>query len=132
MTLSGFFEKLGAPLNNPRWSWGSVRDSDDVIFLRVWQDGTKRIGSKRYIWIFEEGLQPSSLGADERLRHTRMLQAGCPCYLVMCEAADTSATVRAVRGFNKNEVFEAGEILLFEGAHWLELKGRVSATGLFI
>lgn len=32
MTLSGFFEKLGAPLNNPRWSWVSIRDSDGVIF----------------------------------------------------------------------------------------------------
>lgn len=131
MTLSGFFEKLGAPLNNPRWSWGSARDSDGVIFLRVWQDGSRKIGSKRYVWIFDESLQSSSLGADERLRHTRQLQAGCPCYLVMCEAMDTSAIVRAVRGFNKNEVFEAGEVLLFEGAHWLEIKGRVSATGLF-
>jgi hypothetical protein len=50
----------------------------------------------------------------------------------MCEAVDNSATLRAVRSFNKNEVFEAGGILLFEGGYWLELKGRVSATGLFI
>ncbi|MGR2705656.1 hypothetical protein [Pseudomonas sp. AU10] len=132
MTLSGLFEKLGAPLNNPRWSWGSVRDSDGMIFLRVWQDGSQKIGEKRYIWVFDESLQSSNLGADERLRHTRLLQAGCPCYLVMCEAVDTSAIVRVVRGFNKNEVFEAGEILLFEGAYWLELKGRVPAAGLFI
>lgn len=132
MTLSGFFERLGAPLNSSRWSWGSIRGFDGVIFLRVWQDATKGIGDKRYIWIFDEGLQSSSLGADERLRHTRLLQAGCPCYLVMCEAADPNATIRTVRGFNKNEVFEAGEILLFEGTHRLELKGRVSATGLFI
>lgn len=131
-TLSGFFERLGAPLNNPRWSWGSVRDSDGVIFLRVWQDGSKKIGSKRYIWIFDEGLQSSSLGADERLRHTRQLQAGCPCYLVMCEAVDTSAAIRAVRGFNKNEVFEAGELLLLDGVYRLELKRRVNAIGLFI
>lgn len=95
-----------------------------MIFLRVWQDAAKGIGDKRCIWIFDEGLQSSSLGADKRLRHTWLLQAGCPCYLVMCEAADTSATTRGVRGFNKNEVFEAGGILLFEEAHWLELKRK--------
>ena len=71
-------------------------------------------------------------GAYERQRHTRQLQAGFPCYLVMCEVVDTSAAVRAVRGFNKNEVFEAGELLLLDGVYRLELKRRVNAIGLFI
>lgn len=57
---------------------------------------------------------------DETLHQTQMIVEG------------TSAIVRVVRGFNKYEVLEAGEVLLFEGTYWLELKGRVSAAGLFI
>ncbi len=42
MSQAELFETLGAPLKNVRWSWGGVRKSDGAVFLRVWQDGTKK------------------------------------------------------------------------------------------
>jgi hypothetical protein len=38
MTQTEMFKRLGAPLANPRWSWGRVRADDQAVFLRVWQD----------------------------------------------------------------------------------------------
>jgi hypothetical protein len=48
------FGSLGAPLANSRWSWGSVRESDGSVFLRVWQDQTRRLEDKLFIQITYE------------------------------------------------------------------------------
>ena len=125
MSQAEMFEKLGAPLNNVRWSWGSVRAYDGTVFMRVWQDGTQKIEEKRFIWISEETPPSHDLGADERLRHVKLVQAGADCYLIMCQAVDSDATPRAVQTFNRNEVFKSGDIVLVKGSYWLELKGRV-------
>ncbi len=124
MSQAEMFERVGAPLNNVRWSWGSVRASDGAVFLRVWQDGTEKIEGKRYIWISE--VNPASeLGANERLRHVHLVQAGAACYLIMCQAMDTKAAPRTVQSFNSKEVFETGDIEQADGAFYLELKGRI-------
>lgn len=127
MSQAEMFEKLGAPLNNVRWSWGSVRASDGAVFLRVWQDGTEKIEGKRYIWISEVNPAPE-LGANERLRHVNLVQGGAACYLIMCQAVDTKAAPRAIQSFNNKDVFETGGIVKADGAYWLELKGRIPWT----
>ena len=38
MSQTNLFAKLGAPLANPRWSWGAIRTTDGAVFSRVWQD----------------------------------------------------------------------------------------------
>jgi len=35
--MKQFFEMLGAPLRNSRWSWGARRLNDGAIFLRQWE-----------------------------------------------------------------------------------------------
>lgn len=125
MSQSELFETLGTPLNNVRWSWGGVRDSDGTVFLRVWQDGTKKIDGKRFIWISVENPPGDDLGENERMEHLKLVQSGRPCYLVMCQAVDASAVPRAVQSFNRNEVFETGKVVLMDGDYWIELKGRV-------
>lgn len=97
MSQAELFETLGAPLKNVRWSWGGVRKSDGAVFLRVWQDGTKKINGKRYIWISVENPLGNDLGENERMDHLKLVQAGHPCYLVMCQAVDTSAAPRAIQ-----------------------------------
>lgn len=125
MSQAEMFTNLGAPLNNVRWSWGSVRESDGVVFLRVWQDGTRKIDGNRCIWISDEVPSDGDLGANERLQHVKLINSGQPCYLIMCQAVDTKALPRQVQSFNAKEVFHGGEILLDDGAYWIELKGRI-------
>ena len=132
MSQAELFEKLGAPLKNVRWSWGGVRESDKTIFLRVWQDGTKTDGAKRYIWISDETPPSGDLGAAERLVHVNLVQSGYSCYLVMCQAVDTNAIPRAVQSYNENEVFVAGEVILFEGFYWIEFKDRVRVKNVCV
>ena len=79
MSQAELFETLGAPLKNVRWSWGGVRKSDGAVFLRVWQDGTKKINGKRYIWISVESPLGNDLGENERMDHLKLVQAGHPC-----------------------------------------------------
>ncbi len=127
MSQTKMFENLGAPLRNVRWSWGSVRPSDGTVFLRVWQDGSRQMEGKRYMWISDETPATGDVGANERLEHARLAQSGRPCYMVMCQAEDTSAERRKVKTFNAREVFEGGEVVVVEGAYWIELAARVSA-----
>lgn len=126
MSQAELFETLGAPLKNVRWSWGGVRKSDGAVFLRVWQDGTKKINGKRYIWISVENPLGNDLGENERMDHLKLVQAGHPCYLVMCQAVDTSAAPRAIQSFNRTEVFETGDTILDDGHYWIEIRGRVN------
>lgn len=126
MSQAEMFNKLGAPLNNTRWSWGSVRESDGTVFLRVWQDGTMKMDGKRYVWLSELNPPDSDLGAKERLYHTELVMSGRTCYLVMCQAIDTSAVPRAVRSFNERELFETGGVITEQGGYWIELKGRIA------
>ena len=48
MSLTQFFDQLGAPLANSRWSWGAQRARDGVVFMRVWQD-EKRFENERQL-----------------------------------------------------------------------------------
>ena len=130
MSLSEMFDRLGAPLSNVRWSWGSVRAADGVVFLRVWQDGTKKVGDKRYVWVSDASPVSDSPGAPERLRHVELVRSGATCYLIMCEAVDPKIEPRAVKDFNRNEVFETGDIIEIDRDFWVELRGRVNARSV--
>jgi hypothetical protein len=125
MNPTKMFESLGAPLRNVRWSCGSIRESDGAVFLRVWQDESRPIHGKRYMWLSEEAPAAEDQGTRERLEHVQLVQSGRPCYMVMCQAEDTSAERRKVKTFNARELFEGGEVLLTDGAWWVELAGRV-------
>lgn len=131
MSQAEIFASVGAPLKNVRWSWGSVRVSDGVIFLRVWQDGTKKIDGKRFIWISDELPPDGDLGANERLQHTKLVKSGRRCYLIMCQAVDTTAAPRQVQSFNEKEVFVGGEVIMKDGCYWIELKSRVPVKEVF-
>ncbi|GEM_PF-778613 len=126
MSQTKMFESLGAPLRNVRSSCGSVRESDGAVFLRVWQDSSRKIDGKRYMWISDDTPVAEDAATRERLEHARLIQSGRPCYMVMCQAEDTRAEPRKVKTFNARELFEGGEVVFTEGAYWLELAGRVA------
>ena len=126
MSQKEFFEELSAPLKNVRWSWGSVRESDKTVFLRVWQDGTIKKDNKRFIWISDKSAPQGDNGSAERLKHVGLVLSGYACYLVMCQAQDTKVFPRVVQSFNRKEVFLTGEVILDEGHYWIEQRERIS------
>ena len=112
MSITRFFESIGAPLANQRWAWGARRARDGAAFLRVWQD--LKFVRDDGIWVLvHEPSKPRDafLGHDERGRHVAAVRAGAPCYLVMCAAQDVEAPQRKIREFNEGEVFVGGELL---------------------
>ena len=128
MTLTQHFAKLGAPLSNSRWSWGSVRQSDETIFLRVWQDQKIRIDGKSYMLVTHHAAyvgNESSPGYRERLRHVDLARNGSKVYMVICIAKDPDAVPREIGSFIKDDVFLGGEIIDHEGDTWIEQAGRV-------
>ena len=83
MSQTNLFAKLGAPLANPRWSWGAIRTTDGVVFLRVWQDRTRRHDGARFVQVthaekFKDN--PDNLGYRERLRHVERIREGASLF----------------------------------------------------
>lgn len=127
MTQSDFFELLGAPLHNTRWSWGSIRH-DGTVFLRVWQDGFRKHEDQRYIRITKHEKfidDPNNLGYQERIGHVELIRKGAKCIMVMCEADPDKLPQRIVKNFNSNEVFLGGKTIQLDGDTWIELGARV-------
>ena len=133
MSPSSLFERLGAPLNNIQWSWGAQR-SDGTIFLRVWQDETRKLeGGRRVVRLVNhEAYRGPEInhGYDERRKHLAALLAGAVGYAVICRAEDVHARPRTIASFEERDVMRLGEILMIEGDEWGELVDRVSVRSL--
>ncbi len=134
MSLTDFFESLGAPLANNRWSWGAI-GKDGSVFLRVWQDGTARRNSKLLVQIthlekYGDGRGRDNLGYAERLAHVDMIRKGAKTYLIMCLAKDPSVhdAPREIKSFNSKDVFVGGPIHEVDGDSWLEIVDRVPVS----
>lgn len=129
MSQKELFERLGAPLVNARWSWGAVRALDGAVFLRVWQDEARRIDGRLFVRITAtehfQNNDPTNLGWQERLRHVDLVRNGAVSYMIMCVARDINAIPREVQNFNREEVFQGGQLIDLDGDTWLELRGRV-------
>jgi hypothetical protein len=131
VTPSDFFRSLGAPFANQRWSWGAVRESDQVLFLRVWQDETRKFDGKLYVMVTARKWyagEPASPGNEERLRHIEAIRRGMRAFAVMCVAEDPDASPRVIHKFNRDELFVGGSLRTEDGEEWLELNGRVSTS----
>jgi hypothetical protein len=122
-----FFESLGAPLKNGRWSWGATRLKDGAIILKVWNDEwrTEADGQK---WVqigFPSGTGNVN-GWRERQEHIKAIESGAQCLLVMCEAEDVSADPRTVASLNPRTLAVGGEIKREEGKTWIRVVGYKS------
>ena len=127
MTITDLFRYLGAPLANQRWSWGSVRPTDGAVFLRVWQDESRKLEQGSYSQItFAEFFRanPSNVGYVERTKHVELIRAGAPSFMVMCVAADPKANPRKIARIDRNDVFVGGALRDVDGDWWLERTER--------
>jgi hypothetical protein len=129
MTQKAFFESLGAPLANARWSWGAVRPADGVVFLRVWRDNVQTHEGKQFVRILRgvsNRSRPHEHGRRERLKHVQNVQGGARCFLIMCQAEDTTARPRRIDDFEKKVLFTGGTVKPIGDDLWLELLSAVA------
>lgn len=128
--MKAFFKELGAPLLNPYWSWGAVREQDKTIFLRVWLDGTNKLtelDGRYYSWVSQAADNDQSLGAAERRKHVDLIRNnGYRALMVMCIAIDDEAPTRTIREWDAKEIRVGGKIVEINDNLLLENVGRIS------
>ena len=131
MSQKDFFDRLGAPLNSVRQSWGAARESDGTIFLRVWQNDVARRDGRLFVTVmsskWDRAGDAEKYGHRERRGHVERIAAGTACYLVMCEMADRESPGARVKSFDAEDVFRGGEVAEHDGDWWVELAERVPA-----
>ncbi len=129
-TLTGFFELLGARLANSRWSWGSVRQSDGAVFLRVWEDEVEVIDGVPFVLGYRHIEGYRSAGIHERLRHLDLLRGGAACFLIFCIADDPHQEPRSISGFNGRYLNRAGRVIDRRDQKWIEVGERILADAV--
>jgi hypothetical protein len=126
-SLTGFFELLGAPLRNSRWSWGAVRERDGVVFLRVWDDQVELIDGVRVVLVYKHIEGYRSPGIPERLRQLDLVREGAICFLVFCSADDPNHEPRSIAAFNVRYLNRGGRVIVSGGDTWIEVGDSVLA-----
>jgi hypothetical protein len=122
VTITNFFKHLGAPLKNLNWSWGAQRKEDGTIFLRVWNDETRKDGRGEWAQVaWRVGDFSSSPGHNERMKHLELVQSGAPCFLVLLDADDITAKRRTIRRYEDRIVGVGGEIKTDGDKTWIHI-----------
>lgn len=132
MSLTQFFAKIGAPVKNPRWSWGGVRE-DGAVILRVWQDRKIKYDGAHYMQLShlqKYGEGQGNLGYLERLDHIQRIKDGARCYMVMCLAKDLDSSPREIRSFNKNNLFLGGKLVEIDYDWFIEISASIPAQSV--
>jgi hypothetical protein len=129
--ISNFFDSLGAPLKNVRWSWGAER-RDGAIFLRGWDDHRFTDASGEYVVIAHstELGDGASAGWRERWRHIQSVRAGAPCFVVMCTAKDVDADPREIESFDTRQLIVGGAVVVKNDWTCVEVVDRRSPMTL--
>jgi hypothetical protein len=131
LSRAQLFEYLRAPLRNTQWSWGAIRQADQVLFLVVWQDESRVDSGRQYSLIYNQtywGERTDSNGLNERQGHLVRARNGAKTYLIMALAEKPRAegVPRRILAVNSDEVFEGGSLLDDpSGDVWIERRQRL-------
>ena len=107
MTITFLFKRLGAPLRNPRTSWGAVSQTGTgVLYLRVWEDKIRTINGTKRVQLTHKAGSTRSRGWSERRGHVNLLQRnhGMLAVCIVCTAVNTETTPRTIAHFDSNTV----------------------------
>jgi hypothetical protein len=105
------------------WSWGAVRESDRTIFLRVWQEGYKKIDNSRCVWVCDTDGSNQTLGGNERRRQVELIKDGYRAFMIMCKSEDGNC--EKVIDFDQEQLFVGGKLIEVDGQMYLEYLGRI-------
>jgi hypothetical protein len=111
MGINKFFEELGAPVVNRRWSWGGVNEARRRVFLRVWADDERTEGPFTRYAVFGPWLFPNkpSHGYAERKRHIDLIRSGYEAFAIICSR--DAPGEGAIRSFESQKVLRLGELV---------------------
>ncbi len=132
MSITSLFRELGAPLKNPRWSWGALNPNSGAVFLRVWKDETRKQDDRSLVRLtnrarFEGTHSP---GYAERKRHIQLLREGRPGYLIFCEAKTPISIPRKLRSYVADRVFPTGELCEVDGDVYVRFHSGIPTSVL--
>lgn len=129
LTITKFFEDLGAPLTNQQWSWGAVR-KDGTVFFRVWDDEQLLSGDdgREYAVLDSPGHWNSTHGATERAGQMDLVRAGAPCYLVLLKGDPDwkPPQKRKIISFNHHVLLVGGRIIKRGDLTLIEITGHTT------
>jgi len=130
MNQKAFFNRLGAPLVNSRWSWGAVRSDDGAVFLRVWKDKMRTHEDTEFaqVTFYARFHGRPTHGHRERIEQVDLVRDGAPCYMILCEAVDTTVRPRRIKRFNSNEIFRGGRVVQLDGEWFVEMLPAVPVS----
>ena len=131
MTMKDLFEQLGAPLRNPRTSWGAV--SPTGVYLRVWADQVRTINGVKHVQLTHKAGSTRSPGRSERREHVDLLERnhGMPVVCIVCTATNPKTTPRTIAGFDGSTVLCGYGDDVYEdrvGDFWLKAEPEPLAT----
>ncbi len=109
-----FASELGAPLANPRWSWGSWHEATNRIFLRVWaHDHIQAQDQVRMVRLLREDWTRTSAGYNERARHIEGIRSGAEAFGVIATAAPRGAGHIRIQSYDFRSLVRLGALV-----HW--------------
>jgi hypothetical protein len=132
MNINQFFtDTLGAQLKNARWSWGAIDLVNHRVFLRVWQDGFRKIQGKEYVHIARDVPRRKSNGFAERHNHISLIREGADGYGVVCVAVDPETTeARKIKSFDDRTLVKFGDLYKYGGDTFANVVSRVPVADL--
>jgi hypothetical protein len=133
MSITRFFESLGAPLANSRWSWGARRPSDGAMFLRAWEDRRQMFDGIPHMMLDHRAgteIDGRNLGYRERRKHIEAIRRGAPCFLIVCKAVDADSSPRKILSFNSQTLLQGGRLLERDGCTWIEVVRTVPVSAV--
>lgn len=127
--ISTFFDRLGFPVHNTRWSWGAR--SKLGVLLTTWADDLDEAG--RFVRVLgwrSQGRSPS--GLNERMDHLRTLwSGGLAGYVVLAKARNPTAQPRRIQSYDSESVRAIVSLAAQpDGSIWAELGEDVPITKL--
>ena len=115
MGINEFFaERLRAPINNPRWSWGAYDPSTDTVFMRFWTDAEYSLNGQRAWRVTDANSKPEGTrksAEDERAAHVERIRQGAKGYAVLCVSTEPGAYKREIESYDEKELLVIAKIV---------------------
>lgn len=130
-SINKFLARLGFPLSNSRWSWGS--HSDMGVLLTTWSDELHDSGRFVQVLGSKARAEPKpKQGLNERIDHLRILwSGGLAGYTVIATAKDTKVRPRTIQSYDSENVRAIVSLVVQpNGAIWAELGDDVPVNRL--